>query len=117
VTTPTRVTLSRGTTAALKQLSARTGVSPNIIARFAMLVSFEQDSEPADDFGPPDLTINQSSLFGDLEPFLMSAFTLRVGKLGRAARAKALVAHIARGTSFLNVRVDSVIDLARLCQP
>ena len=73
------------------------GLSPNIVARFAMLVSFEQDFEPAEDSGPPDLTINQSSLFGDIEPFLMSAFAFRAGTLDRAAATKALTgAHRAR---------------------
>jgi hypothetical protein len=81
-----------------------------------MLISFEQDSEPAEDGGPPDLTINQSSLFGDLEPFLMSAFRLRTGQLDRTVVAKTLVAHVARGAAFLNVRVDSIADLVRLCQ-
>jgi DNA sulfur modification protein DndE len=117
VTAPARVTLSRSTTTCLKQLSQRTGLSPNIIARFAMLVSFEQDCEPAEDTGPPDLTINQSSLFGDLEAFLMSSFRLRTGGVERGAVSRILVSHIARGASFLSVRVDSISDLVRLCQP
>jgi DNA sulfur modification protein DndE len=117
VTAPPRVTLSKATTTCLKQLSVKTGLSPNVVARFAMLASFEQDCDPADDAGAPDLTINQSSLFGDLEAFLMSSFSLRTGSVERGLVSRILVSHIARGASFLNVRVDTVADLVRLCQP
>ena len=113
--TPPRVALSKSTTGALKQIAARTGLSPNLVARFAMLISFEQDFEPVEDHGPSDLTINASSLFGEIEPFLMSAFAFRAGKLEKATSAKVLSAHIARGAAFLNVRVDSIVDLARMC--
>ena len=116
MTTPPRVTLSKATTLALKQIASRTGLSPNIVARFAMLISFDQDFEPAEDTGQPDLTINRSSLFGDIEPFLMSAFAFRVEGSQKSNAAKALAAHIGRGAAFLNVRVDSVADLAKMCR-
>jgi DNA sulfur modification protein DndE len=110
-----RVTLSETTTSNLRQVAARTRLTPNVVARFAMLVSFEHPDAPADDFGKPELVINNSSLFGDIEPFLMTAFTARCKGISDAQRSKLLAAHIARGAAFLNVRVDSIVDLARLC--
>ena len=115
--TPQRVSLSHATSISLKQLASRTGLSPNIVARFAMLLSFEQEFDPAEDTGQPDLTINQSSLFGELEPFLMSAFAFRCGKLDRQSAARVLAAHVARGVNFLSVRVESLADIAKMCIP
>lgn len=110
-----RVALSQSATSNLKQLSAKTQLTPNIVARFAMLISFEQESAPAEDTGKPDLIINQSSLFGDIEPFLLTAFSGRARGIPENHRAKALAAHIARGAAYLNLRVSSIVDLVRLC--
>lgn len=110
-----RVALSQVATSNLKQVSAKTGLTPNIVARFAMLVSFEQDGEPVDDNGKPDLVINQSSLFGDIEPFLLTAFNAKSKGVSDAQRSKLLAAHIGRGAAYLNLRVSSIVDLAKLC--
>lgn len=112
-----RVTLSQMTTANLKQLSAKTRLTPNIVARFAMLVSLEQDSAPVDDNGKADLVINQSSLFGDIEPFLLTAFHAKSKGVPDTQRAKLLAAHISRGAAYLNLRVASITDLVKLCVP
>src|SRR5947209_7470593 len=94
-----RVTLSANATSNLRQVASRTRLTPNIVARFAMLVSFENPDAPADDHGKPDLVINHSSLFGDLEPFLMTAFNARSKGTSDTQRSKLLSAHIARGAA------------------
>lgn len=111
---PARVTLSSVTTTALRQLSTRTGLSPNVLARFAMLLSFEQPNDPAKDSGQGELTINKSSLFGEIEPFLLAAFVARNPNTVDADVSREIAAHIARGAIFLQRRVKSVFDLAEI---
>jgi DNA sulfur modification protein DndE len=111
---PYRVTLSEMTTSVLRSLTTKTGLSANILARFAMLLSFEDGDPPAVDAGKPDLTINRTTLFGELEPFLMSAYALASKSAGGPGAGKDLANHIARGAAFLNVRVQSLTDLLAL---
>jgi DNA sulfur modification protein DndE len=111
---PYRVTLSAGTTSVLRSLTSKTGLSPNVLARFAMLISFEDRDPPAVDAGKPALTINRTTLFGELEPFLMSAYALASKTAGGPNAGKELANHIARGAAFLNVRVQNLTDLLAL---
>src|SRR5450755_3553032 len=99
---------------ALRQLSSKTGLSPNVLARFAMLFSFEQSNVPAKDLGPGELTINKSTLFGELEPFLLAAYVACHPAAADADVARDLAAHIARGANHLQRRVKSIFDLAEL---
>ena len=108
---PYRVILSEKTTSLLRSLTSKTGLSANILSRFAMLLSFEDLAEPAVDTGKPGITINRATLFGELEPFLISAFALRSARTSGAINARDLANHIARGVNFLNVRVYSMTDL------
>ncbi len=104
---PYRVILSKNTTSILRSLTQKTGLSANILSRFAMLISFEQKTPPADDAGKGDLVINRTTLFGDLEPFLMSAYSLTL-KSSSVSAGKDIANHIARGAAYLNVRVEKV---------
>jgi hypothetical protein len=79
-----------------------------------MLISFEEVDAPAVDAGKPGLTINRATLFGELEPFLMSAYALASQRSGGPGVGKDLANHIARGAAFLNVRVQSLTDLVAL---
>ena len=106
---PYRVALSENTTSILRSLTQKTGLSANLLARCAMLMSFEEPSIPANDEGKADLVINRMTLFGDLEPFLMAAYSL-VSKGPSSAAAKDIANHISRGAAYLNVRVQSVPD-------
>jgi DNA sulfur modification protein DndE len=99
------------TTSVLRSLTTKTGLSANILSRFAMLISFEDRDPPADDAGKPGLTINRTTLFGELEPFLMSAFALTRKETTSANSGKELANHISRGATYLNVRVQSLVDL------
>lgn len=108
---PYRVVLSEKTTSVLRSLTSKTGLSANILSRVAMLISFEDRDPPAMDSGKPSLTINRATLFGELEPFLMSAYALRSKAAGGPAAGKELANHISRGASYLNVRVQSLTDL------
>ena len=76
-----------------------------------MLISFEDRDAPANDAGKPGLTINRTTLFGELEPFLMSAYALTNKASSANNPGKDLANHIARGATFLNVRVQSMTDL------
>ena len=108
---PYRVVLSEMTTSILRSLTSRTGLSANVLSRFAMLISFEEPDVPATDGGKPGLTINRATLFGELEPFLMSAYALTSKAVAGSNAGKDLTNHIARGAAYLNVRVHSLADL------
>jgi DNA sulfur modification protein DndE len=112
-TAPYRVALSQRTTSVLRSLTSKTGLSANVLARFAMLISFEDENPPAIDGGTPSLVINRATLFGELEPFLMSAYAL-AATTGGSRIGKELASHIARGAAYLNVRVESLTDLLAL---
>jgi len=114
VIAPPRVALSETTTSALRQVAAKTGLTPNVVARFAMLVSFEQRHAPAPDMGAADLTINRATLFGEIESFLLAAFLAVHPNADESTTSKLIASHIARGARFLNLRVNSLFDLARL---
>ena len=115
MTAPARVILSETVTSLLRSLTAKTGLSANILARFAMLMSFEEPDTPATDNGKAGLTINRMTLFGELEPFLMSAFVLSPHYRGNSTNvSKDFANHIARGVARLNVRIQSLSDLAVL---
>lgn len=111
---PHRVTLSATTTNTLRQLAAKTGLSPNVLARFALLVSLNQAHSPVEDTGTPDLTINRSTLFGDIEVLLASALVAS-SEGSTSVSPKAISAHIARGAAHLQLRIASIADLAVLC--
>ena len=111
---PNRVVLSELTTSVLRSMTTKTGLSANIVARFAMLISLEEKDPPALDGGKPGLTINRGTLFGDLEPFLMSAYALSKGNAPLTNPAREIASHIARGAAYLNLRVNSVTDLLEL---
>ena len=107
---PYRVVLSDSTTTTLKALTQKPGLSANILSRFAMLVSFEIHDDVATDIGKPGLVINRTTLFGDLETFIMSAYAISGGKSGEQGCSKELSAHIARGAAYLNIRTESLTD-------
>lgn len=104
---PYRVVLSENATSLLRSLTQKTGLSANILARCAMLISFEDATPPASDNGKGELVINRTTLFGDLEPFLMSAYTL-TPKSSAGSASKDIANHISRGAAYLNVRVGSI---------
>ena len=111
---PLRITLSMAATNTLKQLSSRTGLSPNIVARFAILASLELLDQPIDDAGTPDLTINQATLFGDLEPFLMAAISYHARQAHSTSPSRLVANHIARGASILHAKIVDIPSIARL---
>ena len=75
-----------------------------------MLVSFEMQDPVIADTGKPGLTINRTTLFGDLEAFLMSAYAIAGGRAADANAGRDLSAHIARGVAFLNLRTSNLTD-------
>ena len=97
---PYRVLLSEQTTANLRSLTQKTGLSANILSRFAMLISFEDSTAPAADAGKGLLTINRTTLFGELEPFLMAAYSLVARKQRRKCRQGYWRPHRARCRLF-----------------
>ena len=106
---PYRIALSGNATSILRSLTQKTGLSANILARCAMLISFEDPIPPVIDAGKGELSINRTTLFGDLEPFLMSAYSL-VPRSSGTTVGKDIANHIARGAAYLNVRVESIPD-------
>lgn len=111
---PYRVALSESTTSTLRSLTQKTGLSANLLSRFSMLISFEDATPPAQDVGKTGLTINRTTLFGELEPFIMSAYVMTRSSGAESAVGKDLANHIARGSAYLNVRVKRLADLLKV---
>jgi DNA sulfur modification protein DndE len=112
---PQRVVLSTGATENLRRLAAKVQLLPNVTARFALIASLNQSHTPALDNGPAGLTINRVTLFGDLETFLMTALFAKHKVASDMSIARLISAHINRGVNHLQLRVDSLFDIAGAC--
>lgn len=95
----------------LKALAGRTGMTPNILCRFALVASLEDASHltipPADENGRE---FNRYTLLGDCERLYEGLIVERHGE----ATADLLVGHINRGVGFLQARLRTASDLLTL---
>jgi DNA sulfur modification protein DndE len=111
---PKRIRISKATTDLLKQVKTRTGITPNILARFALAHSVE-DSSPSK-LVPSDTTgseFNLSTLFGDFELHYEALLKQRHGSIDEEACGTIIAAHIERGAQALK-RVKTPSDLLLL---
>ena len=95
----------------LRGLAGRTGLTPNILCRFALSLSLEDDSP----FSVPVVDedgreFNRYTLLGDCERLYEAMITECHGE----ATGDLLVGHINRGVGMLAARVKSLSDLLML---
>ena len=111
---PNRIRISSVATEILKQVKARTGITPNILARFALAQSLEDAGE---DIIEPSNTngseFNLITLLGEYKLHYEALLRQRYGEIDEGAGSALVAAHIERGMHTLR-RVRSPADLLDL---
>lgn len=108
---PNRVRISKRATDLLKQIKAKTGVTPNILCRIALTLSLEENHKANPD--GTDLNgseFNLPTLLGDSDSLYEALIRETHGNLGPKEALLILAAHIDNGVDKLK-RVKSVGDL------
>lgn len=108
---PNRIHVSKRATELLKQIKARTGVTPNILCRMALTLSLEEgfkvNSDTTDLEGSE---FNLSTLLGEAGPLYEGLLRQAHGDLDPKKAQLFLAAHVDNGVDKLR-RVKSVSDL------
>lgn len=111
---PNRIRISKATADILKQVKARTGITPNILARFALAQSIEDSGalmiEPSDIAGSE---FNLTTLFGDYKLHYEAILKQRYGEIDESTCGTLVAAHIERGAYTLR-RIRNPADLLDL---
>lgn len=102
----------------LAQLKSRTGLTPNILGRFAMCLSLNDPSPPnPEEFDEKGSEIHPSVLFGEYEDIFLALMTLRLKRDGLDPEIyinKMMRAHFNRGTIALFARMHDISDFERV---
>ena len=108
---PKRITLSKACADTLKLLKSRTGVTPNIVCRMAILMSLEDGASGGlRDCDQGGTTLNAPTLFGD-HSLLFECLLREVhGELDPKDCGSIIVSHIETGLDQLR-KSKSVLDL------
>ena len=111
----TRIRLSAKSQNLLGRLKARTGITPNLLARFALCMSIKERSVPnPDEYDKDGSEIETSLLFGDYEPIYLGLMRNRMQKDGSADLNEMTCCHINRGVIALAPRIQSLEDFYEL---
>jgi DNA sulfur modification protein DndE len=111
---PNRIHISVRATELLKQLKARTGVTPNILCRIALMLSLEE--KHIADTAITDLNgqeFNVPTLFGEFTEIYQSVIKQVYGDLPSKDLQLILAAHIDHGTDKLR-HVKTLSDLLKI---
>jgi DNA sulfur modification protein DndE len=115
-----KLRISEDANSRLRSIRQRTGVTPNLLIRVAIMISLEEGPirVPAPDEKGPEF--NSYTLTGD-HTLLIGAMLRHVEEtegqsppLGDDEMVARLRAHIHRGVGTLSVRAKSIVDLGRL---
>jgi DNA sulfur modification protein DndE len=114
----TRLRLSIDSTKKLQQLKARTGLTSNILSRFALCYSLN-DSMLANpnDYDEGGQELNRYTLLGEWDPLYIALVKQRIiqDKLDPDKDLYDQIrAHINRGTGYIYPRIKSLTDLYNL---
>jgi DNA sulfur modification protein DndE len=116
-----RIRISSESTQWLRNLKSRTGLTPNIISRFAICLSL---SKPKDrelfSTTSDGLEFNSYTLFGNWETLMISLIKQEIfsctgcNLIEESEVIEGLRYHLMRGAKWLNARVKCLNDLASL---
>ena len=113
-----KVLLSADNTIKIRTLKGRTGLTPNVLCRFALALSLRDPGIPDPSSYPTDgMEFNRYTLMGPHEALLLALVRNRCWKDGLdpdVELAEQLRAHINRGVSVLYPRLRSLQDLGEL---
>ena len=110
--------LSADNTQKVRTLKGRTGLTPNILCRFALSLSLRDPGAPDAAAFPSDgMEFNRYTLFGSHEVILLALLRQRCVQDGldpESDLAEQLHAHINRGIGILYPRLRSISDLGQI---
>jgi len=113
-----RIKFSIETTDRFQIFKRNTDLTPNIAARFALILSLAQDNIPSEILysGKDGQEINRDTFLGDLGSFLLSSFVIwcNENNIKKEDSYKYLILHINRGSDLLTNRVKSLGDLGNI---
>ena len=102
----------------LGMIKRKTGLTPNIMGRFAICLSLHDPSPPnPEEFDEKGSEIHPSVLFGEYEDMFMTLMIQRLKKDGLDPQIylnKMLRAHFNRGVIALSARIQDISDLAEM---
>lgn len=109
---PNRIRVPGSLTEALKQLKGKTGVTPNILCRIALIVSLRDGRKGTyNDQELDGLEFNASTLFGEHAEFYECIFRQVYGKLEPERVEQLIAQHIVDGLTFVRA-TRSITELA-----
>lgn len=113
-----RVRVSQRSQALLSNVKAKTGLTPNIAARFAICLSLRDPSIPnPDEFDEKGMEFHPNVLFGEHDRFFLALMLDRLhrDKLDpQLYLQRQLRAHLNRGTIALFTRIHDLSDFYEL---
>lgn len=106
----------------MRQMRARTGITPNILARFGFCLSLEEPGDPVEPFSDekPAREINRGTLLGELDAVYVALLRTWVSRNRKCVGCSAeefnrlFVAHMNRGFELLSARMRGLADLLNL---
>jgi len=112
-----RIKLSAKSLNQLGRLKARTGLTPNLLARFALCLSLKEKSAPIlSQYDKEGNDIEPSVLFGEYEPLYLGLMKNRLKKDGlpESELNDMTRCHINRGVIALSPRIQNLGDFYEL---
>lgn len=115
-----RVPFTASIDSKMRQLRGRTGVTPNILARYGFCLSLEEPGVPPPPFSTEKAgrEINRNTLLGDQEAVYVALLRAWATQSGACADNDSFnemfVRHMNRGFELLSARMRNLPDLANL---
>jgi DNA sulfur modification protein DndE len=99
---PKRMRISKSATDTLKLLKARTGLTPNIVCRMALILSLEQGKRGGESHPEQDGSeFNATTLFGEFAVAFEALLTQVHGKLDAKTSSVVIASHVDSGLEVL----------------
>lgn len=106
----------------MRTLKARTGITPNVLARLGFCLSLEEPGVPADPFQSEETgrEINRNTLVGAFEVTFTALLrtwvscNLADAEIGQKEFDALFVAHMNRGFELISARMRSLADLRNI---
>lgn len=105
----------------MRQMKAKTGITPNVLARFGFCLSLEEPGIPADPFAAEEhgRDINRNTLLGEHDVIYVALLRAwlehrRINEVNEDEFNRFFVSHMNRGFELLSSRMRGLSDLVNL---
>lgn len=114
---PKRLRISKSATDTLKLLKARTGLTPNIVCRMALIMSLERGKQGGESY-PEQVgsEFNATTFFGEFALAFEALLTQVHGKLDAKTCATVIASHVDNGLEILR-KSRSLLELIEHSAP